>query len=121
MSETPADSSSRSETAANPNAPLPPLPELHGGMLNNETLAQLFEDYSHCTTVTEIIPKHAAQSHVPEQSHLTLASAQELLRTGSVRALQVRYHFDGGEWWDTIMTLPEGFRLVRIRHDFGQA
>lgn len=120
MSDTTTERSLSSETPANPNADTPPLPELHGGMLTEETLAQLFDDYSNCTVVTEIIPKHGAQNHVPEQSHLTLAQAQELLRTRGVRAMQVRYRFDAGEWWDTIMVLPEGFRLVRIRHDFGQ-
>jgi hypothetical protein len=120
MSDTTSDSSLTSAAGANSETEPPPLPELHGGMLTEETLAQLFDDYSKCTVVTEIIPKHAAQSHVPEQSHLTLAHAQELLRTRGVRAMQVRYRFDDGEWWDTIMVLPKGFRLVRIRHDFGQ-
>lgn len=122
MSDTTTDPSLTSTAKANPHTedPAPPLPELHGGMLTEETLAQLFDDYSKCTVVTEIIPKHAAQNHVPEQSNLTLAQAQELLRTRGVRAMQVRYRFDDGEWWDTIMVLPEGFRLVRIRHDFGQ-
>jgi hypothetical protein len=122
MSDTSTDPSPTSAAATNPHteAPAPPLPELHGGMLTEETMAQLFDDYSKCTVITEIIPKYAAQTHVPEQSHLTLTHAQELLQTRAVRAMQVRYRFDEGEWWDTIMVHPGGFRLVRIRHDFGQ-
>ncbi|QIF04394.1 hypothetical protein [Roseimicrobium sp. ORNL1] len=120
MSDTTTDQSLSSEAPANSNADTPPLPELHGGMLTEATLAQLFDDYHNCTVVTEIIPKYGPQNHVPEKSTLTLAQAQDLLQTRGVRAMQVRYRFDSGEWWDTIMVLPEGFRLVRIRHDFEQ-
>lgn len=95
-----------------------PLPELHGGMMNREELQTMFADYRGCVEITEIIPKFAAQEHVPEVSSWTLDHAEEWLLGRKVRAVQVRYRYDGGEWWDTIMILPEGYRLVRIRHDW---
>ena len=49
---------------------------------------------------------------------LTLADARRLLEERAVRGLQIRYRYDGADWWDTLMVLPEGWRLVRIRHEF---
>jgi hypothetical protein len=44
-----------------------------------------------------------------------LAARSELL-SGRLSRIQVRYHWDGYLWIDTLESRNEGFRLVRIRH-----
>jgi hypothetical protein len=48
---------------------------------------------------------------------ITLTVALERLLSGSARAIQLRYRFDGYEWTDTVMASMTGFRVVRCRHE----
>lgn len=96
----------------------PPLPELHSSTLDDAQVAQLLADIEACTELTEILPKFAAQQYVPEAAAVTLAQAREWLATRAVRGLQLRYRYDGADWWDTLMQDGNRYRIVRIRHDF---
>jgi hypothetical protein len=106
--------------------PIPPaeeagalkLPDLNQATLDLPGVEALLRDIAACTQVTEIIPRAAAQGYVTDGVALTLADACRLLEERAVRGLQIRYRYDGADWWDTLMVLPEGWRLVRIRHDF---
>jgi hypothetical protein len=96
-----------------------PLPDLHQSELDEATLRQLFEDVRTHTELMEVIPKYAATGYVPEIAAITMAEGLELLLSGGVRALQLRYRHDGTIWWDTLMPTPQvSFRIVRIQHDF---
>ena len=97
-----------------------PLPDLQQSILDSDTLKQLFVDLESCTEITEIIPKASAEGYVQETSELTLAEAQALLYLKKIRGLQVRYNYQGSQWWDTLLPDAEsgGFRIVRIQHDF---
>ena len=96
-----------------------PLPDLHQSELDEATLRQLFEDVRSHTELMEVIPKYAATGYVPEIAAITMAEGLELLVSGCVRALQLRYRHDGTLWWGTLMPTPHGtFRIVRIQHDF---
>lgn len=101
---------------ANPEKPAE-LPELHSSVLDLAQVEQLLADIEHCTELQEILPKYAAQAHVLNRT-VTLAEARELLASRQVRGLQLRYHYDGADWWDTLMVADDKFRIVRIRHDF---
>lgn len=112
----------------NPEAPVPPpppedaplkLPDLNMTLLDADQIEQLFRDIEQCAQITEIIPKYAERGHVPDSAGVTLAEARQLLANRSVRGLQIRYRYDGADWWDTLMLTGGQFRLVRIRHDFG--
>ena len=96
------------------------LPELNTKLLNDEEVMQLLRDIELCAEITEIIPKFVAHGHVPEAGAITLAEARALLAARSVRGLQIRYRYQNVDWWDTLMLVRDGFRLVRIRHDFSQ-
>ena len=99
-----------------------PLPDLHQSELDEATLRQLFEDVAAHTELLEVIPKHAATGYVPEIASITLAEGLDLVITGGVRALQLRYRHGGTIWWDTLMPTPHGtFRIVRIQHEFPDA
>ena len=111
----------------NPETPIPPpppeeaprkLPDLNRTLLDAAQVDQLLRDIELCTQITDIIPKFAARSHVPDTAAITLAQARELLATRAVRGLQFRYRYEDADWWDTLMLIGDQFRLVRIRHDF---
>lgn len=110
----------------NPETPLPPppedaplvLPDLNMTLLDAAQVEQLLRDIEVCTHITGIIPKFAARGYVPDSASVTLAEARELLATRAVRGLQLRYRYEGADWWDSLMLVGDHFRLVRIRHDF---
>jgi hypothetical protein len=96
------------------------LPDLIESVLDGDQIADLFRDIAALTTVREIIPKTGGrQEYVDETpAPLTLEAAREQLLAGAYRGLQIRYDYDGGQWWDTLIPVAEGTRIVRIRHDF---
>jgi len=98
----------------------PALPDLQQSSLDPETLAQLFADLTACTEILEVIPKAMAEGYVPESSTIGLEEGRQMLLSGNVRGLQIRYHYQGSQWWDTLLPDPKsgGFRIVRIQHDF---
>jgi hypothetical protein len=98
----------------------PELPALHTTALDAAQVEQLLTDIETCTELVEILPKYGPQHRAPETARLTLADARTLLATRAVRGLQLRYRYDGADWWDTLMLDGAGFRVVRIRHDFSQ-
>ena len=93
------------------------LPELCEAGLDAGILAQLFDDIAGCTEVLAVLPKFADRRKVAEQS-VSLSEGRALLASGEARAIQIRYRYEGAEWWDTLMNTPQGTRLVRIRHEF---
>ncbi len=104
------------ETPAAPAA----LPPLHESTLAGDDLDALFRDLAALTRVLGILPKHAPREHVePAATPLTLDSARIGLLRGHFRGLQIRYLYDGAEWWDTLLPAPGApghFRIVRIQH-----
>lgn len=97
-----------------------PLPDLHQSEVDRTTLNQLFEDVGTHTEIIEIIPKHAPGYVEENPATLQLAEAYQLLTSGQLRGLQLRYRYQEKTWWDTLIPLPGGlFRIVRIEHDFG--
>jgi hypothetical protein len=97
----------------------PPLPALHTTVLDAAQVEQLLSDIEACAELVEILPKYAAQGHVPDRAGVTLAEARTLLASRAVRGLQLRYRYDDADWWDTLMLAGDRYRVVRIRHDFG--
>jgi hypothetical protein len=97
----------------------PQLPALHTTVLDAAQVEQLLSDIEACTELVEILPKYAAQGRVSDAAGVSLAEARTLLATRAVRGLQLRYRYEGADWWDTLIMAVEGYRVVRIRHDFG--
>lgn len=84
-------------------------------VLSREELAALFRDYRQCLTGVEIVVKRGP-GRVVDNSTPTLFEAEELLAGGSARGLQIRYLHEGAQWFDTLMPVAGGVRLVRIAH-----
>jgi rhamnogalacturonyl hydrolase YesR len=107
----------QSDEKGNPATPRA-LPELHGATLRMDQVHDLLDDIAACTELLKILPKYAVTERVPDRAALTLDQAAELLRSRAVRGLQLRYRYEGAVWCDTLMQANEGYRIVRIRHDF---
>jgi hypothetical protein len=95
------------------------LPPMSDAVLDDEQLAALFRDYRQCAGQVQIVVKLArgfVPAAAPRLDQPSLDEAEELLRTRLIRGLQVRYQHDQALWYDTLMPLAEGVRLVRIPH-----
>lgn len=92
-----------------------PLPALQDAILDPETLAQLFQDIHHCAVVDEVLLKGGSESMASGQS-VPLDEALAALREGRVLGVQIRYWYNGANWWDTLMRTQKGIRLIRIEH-----
>jgi hypothetical protein len=95
------------------------LPPVHEGSLDDATLDALFADVAAAATLLAVIVKRGRAAE-PPRSPAALEDARGALRSGAVRAVQLRYRHEGREWWDTISSSAPGrWRVVRIAHDFG--
>lgn len=89
------------------------LPDLHQAVLDPGTLNQLFEDIQQLTQVIEVKAKLASQEYaLPDD--LTLFRAKELLLKRSVGGVQIRYLYEGHQWFDTLLVKEQGIKLTRV-------
>lgn len=91
------------------------LPPLQDAILDPETLEQLFRDIQRHAVVDEVLLKGGAALMASEKS-VPLAEAEQALRERRVAGVQIRYRYEGANWWDTLMHTPQGVRLIRIEH-----
>ena len=95
-----------------------PLPELNDAVLDPDQLSALFRDYRAYASDMEILLR-ARPGQVtlplPMEDAPTLDQARELLQSGGVRGVQIRYRYQEASWWDTLMPVSGGVRLVRIK------
>ncbi len=92
-----------------------PLPDLHEGWLDDETIRRVLDDLAACAEVLEVRLKAAAERHA-DAAPLSLDRARAAFLDGHARGLQVHYRFGGDEWTDTLLRSGQGVRLVRMRH-----
>lgn len=95
------------------------LAQLVEGVLDEPMVDALFRDLEQCTKVLEVSVKFAARGYVAEGA-IGLGAARRMLAGQEVRGVQIRYRYDGREWCDTLMRLPGGVRIVRVRYDLTQ-
>jgi hypothetical protein len=93
----------------------PPVPLMVEGFLDPPTLTRLFADLESVTDVMGVREKGGPQEFAG-RGDWPLATARDRLLTGTARSIQIRYRFDGHEWTDTIVAAPDGFRVIRCRH-----
>ncbi|ADE53090.1 hypothetical protein [Coraliomargarita akajimensis] len=92
------------------------LPELTQTELDPETFHSLFTDLASCTEILAVIPK-AGPGYVAPKT-ISLTEGQHLLISEQVRGLQIRYRYQGDEWWDTLISDGSSIRLTRIKQAF---
>lgn len=106
------------ETEIGPEIPLPPLQE---AVLDEATLDRLFFDIAEAAEVVSVSLKASASARVGDRPRAgrggdDLALARRALGDdGTALGVQIRYRFGGSEWCDTLLRLPSGVRLVRVR------
>ena len=93
------------------------LPDLQEAVLDDAVLSQLVADLETHATVLDVFLKGGATERTDARA-VPLRDAVDALRARSVRAVQVRYRYDGDEWRDTLMGGPAGIRLVRMKVDW---
>ncbi len=93
----------------------PPVPMMVEGVIDANTLRQLFADLATATLLG--IREKGSPTEYTASEELTTDLAQSRLLSGAARAVQLRYRYDGFEWSDTIMAIPGGFRVVRCRQE----
>lgn len=98
----------------------PPPLELAEGVLDEATLRQFFSDLEACVQVHQILVKEHPQVQVRDGGGtLDLATALKRLLARDLRGMQIRYAWQGQEWWDTLLALPTGgYRIVRLQQQF---
>jgi hypothetical protein len=96
------------------------LPSLQEAVLDAATLARLVSDIQGLAVVDEVLLKGGGAAMASTQRR-TLAEAVDALQQGQVMGVQVRYRYQGQAWWDTLLRVPQGIRLVRIAHDMEAA
>ncbi len=118
-SATPAEDAPSAGAVKRPLGPDPieaaPLPPLQAALLDELTLDRLFQEIAALPTSLEVIVKWAPREHTPD-GRTSLTEAREALRDGRAFGLQLRYPLDGSLWFDTLMRIDGGVRLVRIAH-----
>lgn len=93
-------------------------PPMREALLDADGLAVLLRDIAAFGTIDEIVVK-SGPGRVGDTTAPALEDVEALLATRQIRGVQIRYRHDGAQWWDTLLIVPNGVRLVRVRHDFG--
>jgi hypothetical protein len=91
----------------------PEAPPIHEGSLTRAQLDDYRRDLEALSRVLAVLPKRGARSYAAGEQP-SLADGLRLLADGQLRGLQVRYLFDGQEWWDTLLATGETVRIVRV-------
>lgn len=86
--------------------------ELYQSELSPEQLAALQIDLTELTEILATLPKGGSLEMAPNTT-LPLDEGIAQLTCGAIHGLQIRYRYDGDEWWDTLLRTPRGVRLVR--------
>ena len=93
----------------------PALPFVHDATLDREQLLVVVADIEAGTELLSVNVKHGREAHSDEQPVQLKAAVAQLL-DGAAVGLQIRYRYEGREYWDTLLRAPGGFRIVRIDH-----
>ena len=91
-----------------------PTPELFEGDLDDARLRELFTDLASCAEIRHIRMRGSDAATTPTP---TLDEARDLLLADRVKAVQIVYRFEDGEWCDTLMRRDDAVRLVRVRQE----
>ena len=88
------------------------LPPLYAAILDEGTLDQLFFDLEQGAEILRVVFKSKAET--ADAAAPDLRAAHRALVEGRVLGVQIRYRFQGREWWDTLVRGAAGTRLVRV-------
>lgn len=92
------------------------LPELQDSMIDMGTFHQYINDLS----LAEILDVRLKGNEAirAQDSNTDLVRGAVLFEGKDVSGMQIKYVYEGLEWWDTLMWVEAGIRLIRIAHDW---
>lgn len=93
-----------------------PLPDLHDATIDLDTFRIYIDDLS-LSEILEVRLK-GLEAQRAGDSLTDLARGATLFEGQDAAGMQIKYRFDGLEWWDTLMWVGDRIRLVRIAHDW---
>ncbi len=105
MTEAPDDA----RAAADPAIEVTPL---QVAMLDAEMLEQVFFDVGAAAELLEVAIKGGAETR-GAVGGVGLEEARDALVSGTAVGVKLRYRYRGTEWWDTLVRVEGGVRLVR--------
>ncbi len=79
---------------------------------DRQQINDLFDDLHHGAIVKHVQVR-VASGDAPRDIATTLEQAKQWFDNGEAKAIQIRYDFDGRQWCDTLMILPDSVRIVR--------
>ena len=94
------------------------LPDVHDTVLQGAAIEEWIHGVRDCAKLREMVVRGGPLADAPQavaehDQKQRLEEALAHLRKGA--SVQLRYVFDGAEWWDTLMPVGDGkVRLVRI-------
>lgn len=98
-----------------PSPPPDAPPSLNEAHLDWDELDCVLADLDDFSEVHSIIGKEAGDENTPRDKRIaTVVQARDLLVSGQVVALQIRYTFADATWFDTFLRETTGARLVRM-------
>lgn len=83
-------------------------------ILDDASVAQLLFDIEHAAELMGVALRSLGARRASSAA-ASLADASRALVDRSA-SVQLRYRHAGEEWWDTLIPLPSGVRLIRISH-----
>lgn len=92
------------------------LRDYHEAFIDPGTLQQLFVDLAGCAQVLAVLAKGGGTDRA-HGGTMSLQEGKEMFMSKRVRGLQIRYRYEGAEWWDTLMHTPGGVKIVRIEQE----
>ncbi len=92
------------------------LPPLREARLSEAQIELLFSDLETHAKDIQLFQRSKLNSRGVPNPTPSLASAKDAILSAKVNKLQIRYRWSDSLWIDTIETLDNGFRLIRVAH-----
>lgn len=89
-------------------------PEIFEAHWDREQVKDLFNELRSGAEVIHVQVRTMSANGL-ENHAVTLDQAQQLLDDGGAKMIQIRYHFEGQGWCDTLMVMPQEIRIIRTR------
>ena len=88
-------------------------PELFEAYWDRHQVDALFADLKQGARISQVQVRTMSGTNRLSDSAVTLEQAHELLDHGRAKAIQIYYDYDGKNWCDTLMALPDSIRIIR--------
>jgi hypothetical protein len=89
------------------------LPEVLEAYWERNQVEDLFADLKRGAEVRQVQVRTSSSHNRPEDASVTLEQARESLDDSLTQAIQIYYEYEGQNWCDTLMLLPDTIHIIR--------